>query len=357
MTAENIQILQTEMAAKKLTTEKTRDYHFDNVKGILIFLMVFGHILEFAHTRPGNFEAYVIIYSFHMPLFVFISGYFSKNVDKVRENAFSSLFVPYLLFTMLNGIILDGKVLINPFQPAFALWYLLALFAWRLVLKSVLRIRFLLILTLLVSLYIGFIPQINHIMALSRIIAFFPYFLLGYFCTGDMYKKLFKIPYIAALLGFLGLAALVVYMIQEWGFSFRIFYYSYYYLSDKMKLGSNWTGVLMRSVAYVLAPLISLCFMRIVPRKKNFVLSGLGQRTFPVLVLHYYLVRLLWNSSLFKSMTEQLNAYVMMLCCMVFAALICLICGNRYVNLGFEKVLEWVRMILFKKTPKPVEDR
>ena len=52
-----------------------RIYKFDNLKAILIFLVVFGHFLELVE---GHKLLYLTIYSFHMPLFLFLSGYFAR---------------------------------------------------------------------------------------------------------------------------------------------------------------------------------------------------------------------------------------------------------------------------------------
>ena len=55
---------------------KTRDAKIDNLKGILIFLVVFGHLLELVITKGHAKYIYELIYSFHMPFFIFLSGYF-----------------------------------------------------------------------------------------------------------------------------------------------------------------------------------------------------------------------------------------------------------------------------------------
>ena len=59
---------------------KERDYLFDNYKAFLIVLVVVGHFIEVASDDNVVMETTKwIIFSFHMPAFVFISGYFSKK--------------------------------------------------------------------------------------------------------------------------------------------------------------------------------------------------------------------------------------------------------------------------------------
>lgn len=70
---------------------KERDLSFDIAKGIAIFLMVIGHtsIPKIANTW---------IYSFHMPLFFFVSGVFF-NLKNIQSGVFSSLLkVKHCLF-------------------------------------------------------------------------------------------------------------------------------------------------------------------------------------------------------------------------------------------------------------------
>ena len=55
---------------------KERDYLFDNYKAFLIVLVVVGHFIEVASDDNVVMETTKwIIFSFHMPAFVFISGY------------------------------------------------------------------------------------------------------------------------------------------------------------------------------------------------------------------------------------------------------------------------------------------
>ena len=53
---------------------KQRNPYWDTLKAMLIVLVVLGH----TGTAMGN-KWLSVIYAFHMPLFIFISGYFSKK--------------------------------------------------------------------------------------------------------------------------------------------------------------------------------------------------------------------------------------------------------------------------------------
>lgn len=70
-----------------INSEKQRDYFFDNIKGFLIILVVFGHAIQylaFKRNSPALLGLFMLIYSFHMPLFIFISGFFSKKTNSLK---------------------------------------------------------------------------------------------------------------------------------------------------------------------------------------------------------------------------------------------------------------------------------
>ena len=61
---------------------KPRDAFFDNAKYLAILLVAIGHSWE---PLKGDSRAlqglYMVVYSFHMPAFIVISGYFSRSFD------------------------------------------------------------------------------------------------------------------------------------------------------------------------------------------------------------------------------------------------------------------------------------
>ena len=61
------------------TGVKARAPFFDNLKGILIFLVVFGHFILPVNNTLVVSAIFEFIYLFHMPLFVFITGLFAKS--------------------------------------------------------------------------------------------------------------------------------------------------------------------------------------------------------------------------------------------------------------------------------------
>ena len=71
-----------------------RDGYFDTLKFVLMLFVIYGHAIVFGLKNSDLIKGiYIFIYTFHMPLFIFVSGYFSKNVQKSKTNKFALRFI------------------------------------------------------------------------------------------------------------------------------------------------------------------------------------------------------------------------------------------------------------------------
>ena len=78
-----------------------RNKTIDIIKGIAIFLVVLGHVIQFRFLPESFDENYLfrMIYSFHMPLFMFLSGYLVWKESLITVNLqkkFRRLIIPFL---------------------------------------------------------------------------------------------------------------------------------------------------------------------------------------------------------------------------------------------------------------------
>ena len=81
--------------------EKKRIEKWDNLKALLIFTIVIGHLADYYTKNSMDMRrVYFFLYIFHMPAFLFISGLFSKkNINQKRyANIFSYLILYPTLF-------------------------------------------------------------------------------------------------------------------------------------------------------------------------------------------------------------------------------------------------------------------
>lgn len=173
-----------------------RDQYWDTLKFVLIFLVVYGHTLSGFSPEDGSFNRaiYNFIFTFHMPLFIFISGRFShvRDVEKYKHGLLR-IFETYIVFQFIRSFIWCSdslsvhSFLSFLFVPKYTLWYLLCLIYWRLFVMlipaNVLNNKPFAILVLCFSISIlgGFIPV--KILSLQRAMTFMPFFFMGYYST------------------------------------------------------------------------------------------------------------------------------------------------------------------------------
>ena len=87
----------------------TRVYFFDNLKYVLILLVILGHLFEIYYDKSHVMKAgFNFIYLFHMPLFIWISGYFSKKFKPEKIlNFFLLCFLSLFLMRTLETLVLN----------------------------------------------------------------------------------------------------------------------------------------------------------------------------------------------------------------------------------------------------------
>lgn len=170
---------------------KYRDERIDSVKYCLMVLVIVGHVFsqKLFYSTPGCSVVWKWIYMFHMPLFVFLSGYFSYKKDTTNFiHSCWKLFEPLLIFQLLMRSIeylsTDSFTWKDLLTPWWVLWYLCSLIYWRSLVqlmpdKLLRNVKVFFIFAFFVSIISGLLP-INRFLSLQRTLSFFPFFFLGY---------------------------------------------------------------------------------------------------------------------------------------------------------------------------------
>lgn len=269
--------------------------YLDNLKAILIFLVVLGHFLEIRISSYSSVRTvFSLIYAFHMPLFVFISGYLSKtaiDAGKLLKN----LLLPYLVFNSLWYLLamftLSGTAF-RWFYPGMSFWYLLSLFIWRLLLPLLAQIRYILPISILAGITAGCFSEFSFFLAASRTVSFLPFFLLGYFCSADQLKAI-RIPKISALF-IIAIAVTIIYLAPA---AFPLVKPGFFYADNSFSVLkiSNLFGIIFRSAFYLLALTISLAVLSLTPNKEN-RLTFIGRNSLYIYIFHTYLLFVFKNN-------------------------------------------------------------
>lgn len=294
---------------------KQRDYYFDNAKFILIFFVVFGHLLRsFIEDNGMIYNIYKVIYTFHMPAFILVSGFFARGFSKKGYiwKISKKLILPYLIFQLIYSIFYyflysKSTFTVDPFNPHWSLWFLISLFCWNimLIMFSKFKAPLGLFLAFALGLGAGYIDWISNYLSLSRTFVFFPLFLLGYHLTKDHIRVLtrpgFKIG---------GLIA------------FAIVFAGFYFNPDidyKWLLGSkpyseleaaSISSMFTRLSFYILSLLMVFSFLTIVPKKQYFF-TDLGKNTLYVYLLHGFFIRTFRESEV-KSFFHDTETFLLL---------------------------------------------
>lgn len=272
--------------------EKKRIAYYDNCKFFLILLVVIGHFIQDYSTQAGVYRSiFMFIYTFHMPLFFFLSGLFD-NPDtpmKKRLNKGIYYFVLYLVLKTVITVIrwaLYGKLSFKLLSEDGIPWFCLVLGVF-IILTGILRLAkinlgVILVISIITACFVGFDKNVGDYLCLSRIVVFFPFYLAGTVTPKDKLESLIssKILKIAALI-VLG------------GYLVCCFMFDKLYILRHLFTGRNAFkdsvaayGPLLRLMCYGLTAVVGLAFMLIVPRMDLRKLSEFGRRTMQVYFWH-----------------------------------------------------------------------
>ena len=177
----------------KASENGRRVLYWDNMKGFLIILVVFAHFLY--QFQSGRFLADALvdfIYLFHMPAFIFVSGYFGKSKNSRSPKSIAKLLILYYLFNTAMGFLFGFESLLI---PVYSYWYLLALAVWRVTAPYLAKINHVQILLVPAAILVGLLQDVDNTLAISRIIAFYPFYMAGYLSDPDKNKDLIQTEY------------------------------------------------------------------------------------------------------------------------------------------------------------------
>lgn len=297
--------------------QRQREYLFDNYKVLLIILVVVGHFIEPCYDQNSFlYELKWGIVAFHMPAFIFISGYFSKKTPSIKKLV-SGLVIPYfvyeVIYYLLYTLILDKDTGLYFTRPKFSLWYLMALFAWRIAAPFVKKIPYHLPLSLAAGLLVGFVG-LGNFLSIPRIVFFFPFFLAGMEFDSSWLARFRNTRGYMGALAILGTLAVFLFTDRyHHRLSVKIFYgrYSYTYLGLEPL-----EGILIRIICYSVSFLLIYMFMLVLPSEKKSY-SYLGERTMAVYIFHGLIYNCLkYGSPILKSVRSNGESILLIVFCL-----------------------------------------
>ena len=292
-----------------------RNAFFDNAKLVLIFLVVFGHLIQpAAQDSKWMHTLYIWIYTFHMPAFIFLSGFFAKGAGNKQYiwNLAKKLLLPYLIFqglyTLFYFFIGKDGWKTGVFEPQWALWFLCSLFSWHVLLVFFKKLppAYGIAASGLLGLIVGYFPEAGQLFSLSRTFVFFPFFLAGYWMTSRQ-LMLLKHPHVKRLaLIILAAAAVLIYVGPEIKTGWLLASKSY------QTLGMPMFGAVARLCVYAAAIVLAASVFAWIPRQ-SFRITALGARTLYVYLLHGFFIQSFRQADLFVVRDAADMAAILML--------------------------------------------
>lgn len=300
------------------TAVKQRSAYWDNIKGILMILTVFAHILLDIKGSGATRHLTNYIYTFHMPVFVFISGYFGKSENSRSSRSVLRLLFLYIVFNSFMGFVFGFESIL---QPVNHMWYLFALMVWRLSAHRIAGFPMIIEILIFISLFAGFEMTLTQEFAAARIVGFFPFYMAGYLFKKESSDKILTGAWSKRIIS--GLLFLVPSCFLMY-FSDKIFKYTLSQLCmSSYTFAEDCVG---RICIYIISFMMVFAFLNLTPSGKIPFITSVGRYSLPVFVLHRP-VTLLIDDQL-KGFKEPVKVSI----AIVLTILICLIFGNAKVS-------------------------
>ncbi|UUW89541.1 acyltransferase family protein [Pimelobacter simplex] len=272
-----------------------RDPWWDNAKMGLIVLVVLGHTWALLPSDALAGHLYDFVYLWHMPAFVFLSGYLSRGFSYRPDRLWglvTTLLVPYVLF---EGALAWFRLHVGGERleylwtdPHFPMWYLLALVGWRLVLPMLrpLGPGAAVVLALGICLGSGFLDgEWTRWMDLPRILGFLPFFVLGAMMTPERMEWLRgRTPAILGVAAFALIGVLAV-NLEHWASTGYLYYRPFTLMDDPTP-----TALLTRLMVVGVGLAGTFAWLAVVPRVSGWF-TRMGAATMIVYLVHGFAVK------------------------------------------------------------------
>ncbi|MFG3150777.1 acyltransferase family protein [Streptomyces sp. NPDC048219] len=280
-----------------------RDAFFDNAKYLAIVLVAMGHSWDPLNDDSRVLETlYTVVYVFHMPAFVVISGYFSRSFDmrpdRVRRLV-TGVAVPYVVFETAYALFQrfagdDPQHVISLLDPWYLTWFLCALFVWRLTTPLWKTLRHPLPVALGIAMLASMAPEVGDDLDMQRLLQFLPCFVLGLCLRPEHFRlvrrrsvRIASVPVFAAAL----LAGWWVSPHMDLGWVYRN--------ASAQEMGAPWwTGPVMVLALFGCSVLLTACFFSWVPGRRTWF-TALGTGTLYGYLLHGFLIKTGYYTGLF----------------------------------------------------------
>lgn len=326
-----------------------RNYLLDNAKITLMFLVVFGHSLELINNNPLCQTLYLVIYAFHIPMFVLISGMLAKSVSTQKDlfKQVSTVLIPLLVFEVLYELLELARYgelshYTRNLQPYWLLWFLWSLFFWKLLLPVISCFKFPVLISIIIAITAGYCTETGYYLGLSRTLTFLPFFVLGHTLSPVFFQRVQKIP----RLFFIIPVVLTFILFSYYSSDIRVqwFYGSVSYTA----LGvDQWYAGFIRLGIYGISLLLGVSVIALLPNKL-LKITVYGERSLYIYIWHGFFIKLIGAIGLIEVM-NLLGVFGTLIILLLLSAVIAFILSAKIIATMTDKLLFMpARKILLK---------
>ena len=284
---------------------KPRIYKFDNVKLLVMILVVVGSFAESFADNSDMFRSwFIFVSSFTAPLYIFLNGLFQKQFQKGQKpNLHKISYYLILGFILKIGIFLmrrwNGEDIgLDLFGSANLDWYffVIVMHTVTLFLLKDVRPAIVIPITVVLGVAAGFFP-LGDSFYLMRYFVFMPFYAAGYYLTPARVRRFSHQTKVKLA----GIAFLILYFILCFRMRDAI------YPLRMLFTGRNPYSIVPiegctfyhRLLCYGISAVMIIAIMAVIPNRKVPVLTHMGRNTLGVLFWHYPVVLLMWHFGAF----------------------------------------------------------
>ncbi|MNO45052.1 hypothetical protein D3C76_353090 [compost metagenome] len=320
---------------------------FLNLRFMLIVTVFAGNAIEpLINSLSGMHSLYLWIFSFHMPLFVLVTGYFAGKslTGAAGRKVLLQIGLQYLIFQTLYSA-LDVSVFNvanihhSFFAPYLLLWFLASHACWRLLMLGMGRWSKTaqIIFAVAAGVAVGYLQLDGVWFSISRTFVYLPFFVIGYHFSFEafarIYNKYVKITAAAA-------SVLLLLMLGTLGAKLPLGWL--YGSMTYMQLDApEWYAGVYRLGMYGLQLAASLAFLGWVPYRLS-RMTDWGRRTLYVFLLHGFVVRLAAVSGIYAYLGNAAGAALVLLCAVSFTVLLAQPAVKRLLHPLVEPSVDWM---------------
>ncbi len=328
--------------------QKPRIFKFDNVRLLAIILVVIGSFADAYTERSDMFQSwFVFVYSFHAPLFIFLSGLFTKEFkDGVKPNNYRLSF--YFGLGMALKIIIYLMRIWNGYDVRLNFlggdtidWYLILIVLYAITMYLLRQVNCWIVLALSVAAgtAAGFIPLTDEYY-LMRYLVFLPFFAAGYYLTPAKVRRFTHRTNVKLA----GIAFLFIYFVLCFRERNAIYPLRMLFTGRNPYALVQLEGCTFyhRLLCYGISAVLIVAVMACMPNRKYPFVTHMGSNTLGVYFWHYPVILLLWHYGVGEKLIK-LGDPLWKFVVLTMSVLLALILAIPVFSCPLKKLLEWVR--------------